>query len=190
LKILGINGSPRKCGNTEILLDRTLEGAAKAGCTCEKITLSDLKFSPCLECMDLTDDGKCIVDDDMKAVYDGIERADAVVVASPVFFGSISAQTKMMIDRFQCRWRAKYVLKIPDATGEKKGIFISVAASDKEEYFRNSASVIRNFFATINASYAGELFAGGVENTGDILKHPEFLEEAFELGQRLGEGSL
>ena len=101
MNILGINGSPRIGGNTDILLDKALEGAKDKGAVIEKIILNTFKFSPCQECENIKDDGTCIVEDDMQIIYKKIEEADAVILASPIFFGSLSAQTKMMIDRFQ-----------------------------------------------------------------------------------------
>ena len=111
MKVLGINGSPRIGGNTDILLDKVLEGAESRGAQTEKVILNRLKFSPCQECENMRDDGTCLVEDDMQPLYKKIGEADAIVLASPIFFGSLSAQTKMMVDRFQCLWRAKYILK-------------------------------------------------------------------------------
>jgi multimeric flavodoxin WrbA len=188
MKVLGINGSPRKGGNTDILLDEALKGAASGGCSYEKIILNDLDFSACQECEGPPDNGDCIVNDDMQDVYKKVDKADIIIVASPVFFGSVSAQTKMMIDRFQCRWRSKYVTGIGQhMSAEKKGAFISVSAVDKEKYFNNAATITKIFFNTIDAVYSGELFCPGLENRRDALKHPKVLKEAFELGRKLGE---
>ena len=185
MKVLGINGSPRKGGNTDILLDEALKGAGSVGCLCEKITLNELDFSACQECESLSDNGDCIVNDDMQAVYSKVDKADVIIVASPVFFGSLSAQTKMMIDRFQCRWRSKYVTGMGQhISAAKKGAFISVSAVDKEKYFNNAATIIKIFFNTIDAVYSGELFCPGLENRGDALKHPEMLLAAFDLGRK------
>ena len=187
MKVLGINGSPRKGGNTDILLDEALKGAESVGCSCEKITLNELDFSACQECESPPDNGDCIVNDEMQDVYKKVDKADIIIVASPLFFGSLSAQTKMMIDRFQCRWRAKYVTgMVQHMSAEKKGAFISVSAVDKEKYFNNAATIAKIFFATIDVVYSGELFCPGLESRGDALKHPEMLKEAFELGRKLG----
>ena len=141
MKVLGINGSPRKGGNTDILLDEALKGAGSAGCSCEKITLNEIDFSACQECESIPDNGDCIVNDDMQSVYEKVDTADAIIVASPIFFGSLSAQTKMMIDRFQCRWRAKYVAGMGQhISAAKKGAFISVSVVDKEKYFNTISS--------------------------------------------------
>ena len=188
MKVLGINGSPRIGGNTDILLDRVLEGARSKGAETEKIILNTLKFSPCQECSELRDDGTCIIEDDMQIVYEAVEKADAVIVASPIFFGSLSAQTKMMVDRFQCLWRAKHILKKQMAKKRRIGAFISVEASTREDFFENAKAIVKNLFVTINTGYKEELFCPGIDEKGNILKHPEFLKRAFELGERIASG--
>lgn len=187
VKVLGINGSPRIGGNTDILLDRILAGARDKGADTEKIILNELKIAPCQESANPRSDGQCMLKDDMSSVYKKVKTANAIILASPIFFGSVSAQTKTMIDRFQCAWRAKYVLK-KDLFGEKKiGAFVSVAAFDRKDFFENARAIARNLFATINVEYKGELFFSGLEKKGDVLKHPDFLEKAYELGCNMSE---
>ena len=183
MKVLGINGSPRIGGNTDILLDKALEAAKSKGAQTEKIILNTLKFVPCQECANLKDDGSCIVNDDMQMVYKKLAQADAVIVASPIFFGSLTAQVKMMIDRFQCIWRAKYMLKKEIFTKKKKGAFIAVEASTREDFFENAKSIVKHLFASINAGYQYELFCPGVDEKAAILKHPVCLNKAMELGR-------
>ena len=190
MNVLGINGSPRIGGNTDILLDRVLEGAARQGGNTEKVILNDLKFCPCQECEDITGDSVCVIDDDWHEVYKRIENADAIILASPIFFGSISAQSKMMIDRFQCVWRAKYILKKDIFNRRKKGGFISVQASTRKDFFDNAKSIVKNLFAVINVDYKEELFCPGIEEKAAILRYPDILKKAFELGQRISNEDL
>lgn len=188
MRVLGINGSPRIGGNTDILLDKVLEGARSKGAKTEKVVLNNLKFSPCQECENLRDDGSCIIEDDMQPLYKKIEEADRIILASPIFFGSLSAQTKMMIDRFQCIWRAKYILKKDIFKRKRKGGFISVEGSTRKDFFDNAKSIVKNLFATIGVDYEEELFCSGVDEKEDILKYPEVLKKAFEVGQRIALG--
>jgi len=188
VKVLGINGSPRIGGNTDILLDKVLEGARSRGAETEKVILNNLKFSPCQECENLRDDGSCIIEDDMQPLYKKIKDADSVILASPIFFGSLSAQTKMMIDRFQCIWRAKYILKKDIFKNKRKGGFISVEGTTREDFFHNAKSIVKNLFATIGVDYKEELFCSGVDEKGSILKYPEVLKKAFALGERIALG--
>lgn len=188
MNIIGINGSPRIGGNTDILLDKVLVGARNKGAKVEKIILNKLKFSPCQECKNMRDDGVCIVKDDMQILYKKIEDADAIILASPIFFGSLSAQTKMMIDRFQCVWRARYMFKKDIYKNQKIGVFISVEASNRKDFFENAKLIVKNFFATIKATYLEELFCPGVDEKGDILKYPDCLKKGLELGAKIAAG--
>ncbi len=183
--ILGINGSPRIGGNTDILLDKALEGAKTKGAKTEKVILNKLKISPCQECEKVRDDGTCIVEDDFQALYEKVKKADALVLASPIFFGSLSAQTKIMIDRFQCYWRYRYILKKATSQKTRPGALILVEASKRGDFFNNAKSIVKNFFATIDVDYKGELFCPGVDTKAAIAKHPDFLQKAFELGGTL-----
>jgi len=183
IRILGINGSPRAGGNTDILLDKVLEAVKNSGASADKIILNDLQLQHCQGCDEPNSSGSCNFEDDMSILYKKFKEANAVILASPIFFGSISGQAKMMIDRFQCAWRAKYILK-KDAFPEKKiGAFIAVAASDRKDFFENARAVVKNLFATLNIKYKMELFFPGIEGKGDILKHRDFLEKAYKLGE-------
>jgi multimeric flavodoxin WrbA len=188
--VLGINGSPRIGGNSDLLLDKALEVAKEAGAQIEKIILNNLKFFPCQECEKVKDDGSCIIEDDWQLIFKKIAVADAIILATPIFFGSLSAQTKMMIDRFQCLWRAKYMLKsksefVSQMMRKKTGVFIAVEGSTREDFFANAKAIVKNFFATINTDYQAEIFCSGVGAKGQILKHPEFLKQAVEIARKL-----
>ncbi|MFH1904577.1 MAG: flavodoxin family protein [bacterium] len=185
MKVLGINGSPRKGGNTDILLGNALKGAKNKGARVEKIVLNDLKFSPCQECENMPNDRFCIIEDDMQTIYRKVEETDAIILASPIFFGSLSAQTKMMIDRFQCVWRAKNILRKQVFEERKIGAFISVEGSNRKDFFDNAKSIVKNFFVTINVDYKEELFCSGIDEKNAILKQSELLKSAFNLGEKL-----
>ncbi len=184
MKILGINGSPRIGGNTDILLEKVLEGARLRGCESEKIVLNNLKISPCqeIEYEKVNEKGFSVIDDDMCVIFRKFDEADILILASPIFFGSLSSQTKTMIDRFQCVWLSKTFVK------KKTGAFISVEASDREDFFNNAKSIVRHFFAVINVEYKQELFCPGVEKKAAILEKPDFLAKAYEMGRCLARG--
>ncbi len=185
MRVLGISGSPRTGGNTDILLEKSLEGARSNGAETEKIILNDLKMSPCQECVKMPDDGTCKIQDDFTGLYEKIKKADAVILASPIFFGSLSAQTKIMIDRFQCYWRYKYILKKPETFGQKPGALILIEASKRDSFLENAKSIVKNFFATTGIRYKKELFCRGIDAKGAILGRPGRLAEAYNLGKEL-----
>ncbi|MCX5776249.1 MAG: flavodoxin family protein [Candidatus Firestonebacteria bacterium] len=183
--ILGINGSPRKGGNTDILLERALTGAKAAGAETQRINLGELRFSPCLSCENARKDGVCKINDDMQKVSIAIAKADGIIIASPVYFGSVSAQIKMMIDRFQCYWAAIFMHKTLKNPPARPGAFICVAANSKKEFFENSKEVVKNLFFTLNVKYSKELLCAGVEGKGEVLKKTECLQKAEKVGFEL-----
>ena len=111
MKVLALAGSPRRGGNTETLLDRVLAGAADAGAETEKIVACNLKMRGCLHCGGCLETGVCVQRDDMTALYPKFREMDAFVLASPLMFMNVSSQAKMVIDRLQCLWVARFVLK-------------------------------------------------------------------------------
>ncbi len=190
MKVLGINGSPRQGGNTDILLEKALAGARSAGAETESIVLNGLNISPVQEkeYENVNNEGFSVVDDDIQLVYRKISGSDALVLASPIFFGSLSAQVKIMIDRFQCVWVAKNVLHKDVFPRRLRGAFLCVEATARADFFENARSIVRNFFAIINAGYYGEVFCPDVEKKGEISRHAESLEKAFELGIKITSG--
>jgi len=188
MKVLGIFGSPRKGGNTELLLEEALKGAEKAGAKMERLFLSDFTITPCKECHGCDNTGNCITLDDMGKIYPKLLEADIIILASPIFFYGVTAWAKALIDRTQAFWVRKYLLKDPSLGKEgrkRKGFFISVGATKGPKVFEGAIQTVKYFFDVLNAEYVGELVFRNVEAKGDILKHPEALQQAFEAGRRL-----
>ena len=194
LRVLGLAGSPRRQGNTELLLDRVLDGAASQGAETKKIVISRLKIAPCRECDRCFETGRCAVQDDYQLVYAKLIEAERIVFAVPIFFLGLSAQAKTLIDRCQCLWARKYVLKDPlpptDTGLQRQGFLISTAGGAKTS-FDCAKRTMRAFLDTLDAQYGGELLFPGVDEKGAISSQPTALEEAFALGRSLslrGEG--
>jgi multimeric flavodoxin WrbA len=185
MKILGINASPRIGGNSDLLLDKALEGAKSASGIVEKIVLSELKFSPCQECEKISHDGLCLVQDEFQIIFDKIKQADALILVSPIFFGSVSAQAKMMIDRFQCAWVGKNIFKKEVFPKKGIGTFICVQASDRMDFIDNAKAIVKNLFAVINFEYKKELFVVRVSKKAQIKDFPDILVKAFDLGKSI-----
>lgn len=185
IKVVGISGSPRKGGNTDILLDKALEGAREAGGEVLKIRLNDLSMKGCQECGSCQTTGKCVLDDDMQKLYRLFEELDVLIIASPIFFSGLSSQTKMMIDRCQSIWARKYRLNNPMATdGKRQGAFLSVGGMKKSD-FSGAISTIKVFFTSIDVRYMGELTFPGIDSKGEINDHPTALDEARTFGKKL-----
>jgi multimeric flavodoxin WrbA len=184
LKVLGIMGSPRMKGNTDLLLDEALKGAESRGAEVDKILADKLKVTPCKEYYACLKDGNCVIKDDMDDVYAKLLAADAIIIASPMFFYTVSAQLMVLISRCQALWARKYVLKSLDIP-RKKGAFIAVGATRGEKLFDGPRLTIKYFFQAINTQYTDELLIRGIDKKGEIREHPTALTDAYELGRRL-----
>ena len=108
--VLGIMGSPRRHGNTEILLDSALSGAKQANAEVSKLIVTERNILPCRELYTCTKNGYCAIKDDMQKIYIDLETVDHVIFASPIFFYGITAQAKALVDRCQALWARRYVL--------------------------------------------------------------------------------
>jgi hypothetical protein len=187
LKVLGLAGSPRRGGNTDLLLAEVLKGAQSQGAKVKTIVLNKLKMTPCQHCDACFEAGVCRFNDDMQTVYKELEKADRIVLASPVHFMGVSAQAKIMIDRCQALWARKYILKIPPLGDRRprKGLFIAVGGMKLAHLFEPSLATVRALFKVIDVDYAGELLFPGVDEKGAIKDHPTALKDAFAAGQKL-----
>lgn len=188
-KVVGMSGSPRRGGYSDLLLDSALAGAASEGCLTEKIFLNDIRFKPCQDCGGCRANGICILDDGLRPVYRKLETADVVIVSSPVFFGSVSAQLKMMVDRAQCLWVRKYILGGIKVASGRKGIFLCTAGRDDTRPFRNASEIIGIFFKILDIEYAGRFFLEGVNSLS--AASPRFkaaLKRVFKMGAMIGRG--
>jgi len=187
--LLAFYCSSRRGGNTDILLDEFLRGAGDAGIRAERIYVSNLKLSGCRACGGCDKTGRCVVEDGMQAVYASLERNRFVVLASPIYFYSVPAQAKAVIDRSQAFWARKYLLGKVEGGGRKtpparKGFFISVGATRGKRMFEGVCLTIRYFFDAVDASYEGELLYRGSDGKGDIRGHPSALKECYEAGKQ------
>ncbi len=189
MRVLGITGSPRRGGNTDLLLAEVMRGAANRGAEVKTIILNDLNFIACQHCDACLKKGKCKYQDDMQMIYRELEQADRIVLASPIHFMGVTAQMKAMIDRCQALWARKYVLKIPPLgeRRERKGLFISVAGRKVANVFDGALITIKSLFTVLNVTYAGELLFRNVDEKGSIAKHPDALKQAYVAGQKLVE---
>jgi multimeric flavodoxin WrbA len=188
LKVLGIFGSPRRGGNTDVLLEEALKGAEKEGAEVERLHLTDFTITPCKECHGCDESGECVILDDMHKIYPKLQEADAIILASPIFFYGITAWAKALVDRSQALWARKYLVKNPSlgkGGKKRKGFFISAGATKGQKLFEGAILTVKYFFDALNAKYVGELVFRGIDAKGDILKHPEAIQQAFEAGRRL-----
>ena len=187
MKVLGICGSPRREGNTELLLREFLRACRDAGSEVEEVFLRDLKITPCLEIYACRKDGRCPIHDDMESLYPKLVEADVVALASPIFFYSVSAQAKALIDRCQAMWAKKYLLKQPIAPAkpQRKGVFLAVGGSKGSKIFDGPLLTMKYFFDALDVTFYRSLLFRSIDSKGEILEHPTALAEAYALGKEL-----
>jgi len=190
MRVVGINGSPRRGGNTDLLLAEVMKGTADKGALTKTLVLNDLKISPCQHCDACFEAGVCRIKDDMQIVYKEMEKADRIVLASPIHFLGLTAQMKAMIDRGQSLWARKYILKKPPLGDkrDRKGLFIAVGGMKLTRLFEPSLATVKAFFTVIDVEYAGELLFPGIDEKGAIKKHSTALKDAFAAGRKLVRG--
>jgi len=188
VKILAIYGSPRRKGNTSLLLKNAVKGAIEAGAEVEELVLRDLKMSPCLEIYGCKETGRCVIQDDFQQVYDKLLSCQGLMLASPIFFYTVSAHTKILMDRCQSLWAKKYWLEKPPIEKRKatrKGLFISVGATKGKRLFDGTLLSIRYFFDVLDTELWRSLLYRSLDLERDILGHPEYLLEAHRSGEEL-----
>lgn len=192
IKVLGISTSPRIKGNSDMLLRRALAGAESIGANTEYIHLSDYKVGPCIECNACYETGKCEVQDDYQLLLQKILDADRLIFATPVFFMTVCAQAKMLIDRCQCLWAHKYILKKELITPghDRRAMVIAVGGSRGKKQFGSIRLTMKSYFDSLQVQYVASLFVSKIDALGDIEKHPSALNEAYRLGSLLAAADI
>ncbi len=187
MNVIAFLGSPRREGNTETLLKKAIEGIESLGLNVNLFRLNEMDIMPCQNCGGCEETGFCIYNDDMNQIYEAIRIANRIILASPIFFFGLSAQTKAMIDRCQSFWCEKYLLKKPIISGEfgRKGLLLLVGGMKKEMGIECAGATAKAFFRTISVPEHKTLAYLGIDAKGEILKHPTALNEAFEAGKEL-----
>jgi multimeric flavodoxin WrbA len=187
MQLLGIHGSPRKNGNTEILLDTALKAAEDAGAKIVKVRLAEMDFKSCQACGGCNKKGVCSVQDDMQDLFPKLIEFDRFIIASPIFFKSVSGLTKSMIDRGQCFWVAKYRLdNVPwKDLPPRIGAFIATCGANRRDMFDPALSTVKSFYMTLDIKYQYELLVEGMDHKGAVIEHPDILDKARKLGEEI-----
>jgi multimeric flavodoxin WrbA len=177
MNILILSGSPRKGGNTDLLVEAFVKGVSQKHHV-EVVSVRDYKVNPCMGCNACfkSKDHTCVQKDDMPLVYEKMSQANMLVIASPVYFYGLSAQLKAVIDRFHNPIRDTFPIK--------KSALLLVGAATLPDLFDSILAqyqLCQNFFKLEDA---GRVLVRGVKDKGDI-KNTNALNEAFELGQQI-----
>jgi multimeric flavodoxin WrbA len=189
MKVLGIKGSPRKRASSTALLEQVLAGAESVGADTETITPWKLDIGPCLACDACHQTGRCSVRDDFQAVYSQILDCDALVLATPIYFGAISAQLKPLIDRCESYWALTFKLEggmPPGPAGrQRKGVLIATAGQDLDIMFVGPKITFGFLMRSLQGEVVAELLYGGLDEPGAIRRNREAMTRAFETGRRV-----
>ncbi len=172
MKVLGIVASPRKSGNTEILVSEVLSSAQEAGAETELLMLREKTIHPCDACRSCHKTGLCHVRDDMQEIYPRLEAADALVLGTPVYFWAMSAQCKTLIDRTYCYHFSRRL----------RGKIGAGVIATRRAGATTAFAAINNFFLLQRLIPAGGVFGYGDER-GEVLKDAQAIGEAKALGR-------
>lgn len=189
MRICGIIGSPKKNGNVDILVSEVLRGAKSVGARTRKIYLNDLHVKPCQSCGINPYPKDCVLRDDMDKIYAELELCDAVVLGSPVYFDTVSAQVKLVIDRCNCL--TPYV-KGPNGRSSfkhrkrkpKQGVFVAVGGANQN--LVPIMATVRGFFNWANIEPVKDItYMHDDDELGGVRRTKEKMREAFEAGVRI-----
>jgi multimeric flavodoxin WrbA len=185
MKVLGIMGSPRIGGNSDILLDEVLAGAKEAGAEVEKIILDRKKIAGCKDCKKCNETGICVIKDDMLEIHKQILEADAIIHSVPVYFWSMTSQMKAYLDRWcaffdaEWRWQKAYY---PKMKGKRIGL-ITVCGDPN---IHTADPIVHSFKSTAEMtkmSWLGVVMTSAADK-GDIAQNKAALQQARELGTK------
>jgi len=188
VEIIAIYGSPRRDGNSAALMKQAVAGARAEGAQVEEVFLRDYKISPCLEIYNCIKTGECAIRDDFPKILEKLEASKGIMLASPIFFYTVSAHTKTFMDRCQSLWVRKYWIekqefgKTPEI---RKGLFISVGATEGKKLFDGALLTVKYFFDVLDAGLWRTVLCRGVDRKGEIDRREECLQEAFMAGREL-----
>jgi arsenate reductase len=185
--VVGLQGSPRKKGNTNFLLSTFMTAAEKFGARTIVIDVTRKEIIPCKEYTVCEKKGYCPIEDDVKdEIYPLLREADLVVLATPIFFYNMTAQLKAVVDRCQTFWARKYKLKLKDpGAGMRRGFLLAVGATKGKNLFEGLNLTTQYFFDAIWAKFEGSLTYRGMEGPKDMAAHPTVIKDVEEAAERL-----
>ncbi len=187
MQVFGLQGSPRKKGNTSFLLSRFMQEVEKTGAATRIIHVVDKKIAPCIECNLCAKKGLCSIDDEMiSEICPLLRAAEVIVIASPVFFYGVTAQLKALIDRSQVLWARRYNHNLLDPVNKTRvGFALSVGATKGQNLFDGIELTAKYFFDAVNASYKGILRYRNIEDRGEMEKHPTVNQDISDAVNKL-----
>jgi multimeric flavodoxin WrbA len=178
-KVLGIVGSPRRHGNTEILVDEILKGAEEVGACTEKVILNELDISPCRACNACHKIGECVQEDDMKELLEKMEKSQVWVLGTPVYWWGPTAQFKTFLDR----WYGA-----GEVTFKGRRVVITIPLGGGATYARYTKGILTEVVGYLGMDLVATVIAPGAHSLGAVRGHDEVLAEARRAGREAVEG--
>lgn len=174
-KVLILSGSPRKGGNSDVLCDEFAKGAQSARHRVEKVRVAEKRIGYCTGCGACQGKGRCVQKDDMTGILDAMVAADVIVLATPVYFYTMCAQLKTLIDRTAARYT--------EITG-KAFYFILTAADSRKAFLERTVEEFRGFLDCLDGSCEkGIVYGTGAWGIGDIQGN-RAMQQAYEMGKQ------
>ena len=185
--IIGVAGSPRKSGNSATLMRAVLKGAAEAGADVKEVYLNGLTYKGCQGCFPCSAKGKCIITDELTPVLEELRQADGWVLASPIYYDSVSGQMKTFFDRCRTFTRDAVTHELkPQLEGKRRGVVIVTYEDKPRDDYRHEAQKLASYLAWMGDFGDVELICEGNLSARDAAAgKPELLASAEELGKRL-----
>lgn len=175
--VIIISSSLRKGSNSEAMADEFMKGTKEAGHNAEKISLAGKTINFCIGCLACQKTQKCVIDDDTGEIIEKMLKADVIVFATPVYYYSVCGQLKTLFDRANPLFASDY--KFRDI------YLLTSAAEDEAETVKGTETAVQGWVDCFKeAKLKKTIFAGGVNDAGDIKGHPA-LKEAYETGKQL-----
>ena len=193
MRILGISGSPVKNGNVDLLVQQVIKGVKSKRVKAEILYLDRMNISPCKSCSKNPEPEFCMIKDDMDIIYDKLKKSDALVLGSPIYFDTISAQMKLFLDRCNCltplvKKNNRYYFK-SRLKRKRKGVIILVAG--EKQRFDYALSTLKGFFIWANIKFVDKiLYAHSFFEKGKVKEDKKIMQKAFDLGKKLWSAKL
>ncbi len=184
-RILAIAGSPRRQGNTEILLDHAIAGAESAGAQVEKLVVPDMSIAPCNSCGACLETGACPIEDDMAELYHHLLTCQGLVVATPVYFYGLPAQLKAAIDRCQALWARRDILGESLREPGGRALLISAGGTGGNDLFTGVEMTMNLIFRLLGLETVPPVLVRRVDEKGEVLQRPDALKLARARGAKL-----
>ncbi len=180
MHVLGVVGSPRVNGNTDIFVDEILSGVRSAGGTIDKIYISDFDLKPCDSCMSCMNERKCVIEDAWVEIAERLLKADGLIIGSPVYWDAVSAQTKIFMDRCFCFLDENF----ESAIKGKKGALVVTCGAQEDSMTSITSLILENFMKFNKIEIVGKIIGTGMRRAGDALNDRKLMTAAFQTGRQ------